>query len=79
MALQFGIGEIGDQRLLANEVHGHNITPAPALGYGMVPDNGRASRPATKPAGYHHRRSLLLAMQVSVGILFRMSAGHESA
>ena len=79
VALQFGISEIGDQRLLANGMHGHNIAPAAALGHGMVPDNGLAWRPAAKPAGYRHRRSLLLlAMQVSVGITIRMFAGHAS-
>jgi hypothetical protein len=46
VALQFRVGEIGDQRLLANGVHRHNIAPATAFRHGMVPDNGFAGWPS---------------------------------
>ncbi|KAJ8137806.1 hypothetical protein OY671_008981, partial [Metschnikowia pulcherrima] len=46
VALQFGIGEIGNQRSSANGVHGNHITPAPALGHGvcMMSNESRAPR-----------------------------------
>lgn len=78
VALQLGIGKIGDQRLLANAVHGNNISAAPTFGHRVVPDNGFASGASTQPAGYDRGGSLLLAMQMSIGILFRVSASHMS-
>jgi hypothetical protein len=56
MALQFGIGEIGDQGLLANGTHGYDIAPAVVLWHGMVPDNGLASWTAAKPIRRYLRR-----------------------
>ena len=70
VALQFGIGEIGNQSLLANGVHGHHIAPTAALGNGMVPNNCLACRPAAQPAGCYRRWSFLLAMQVWIGTMF---------
>jgi hypothetical protein len=68
--LQFGIGEIGDERLLANGVHGYNIAPAAALGHWMVPDDRLAGRSATEPAEHHRRHGLRLALQFAIGIVF---------
>ena len=45
IALQFRIGEVRDQGLLANRVHRHHIAASPALGDGVMPDNCLASRP----------------------------------
>jgi hypothetical protein len=57
VALQLGIGEVGDQRLLANRMHRHDITPAPALRNRMMPDNGLAGRAATEPARHGRGRA----------------------
>ena len=46
IALQFGIGEVRGQGLLANGVHRHDIAPAPALGHRMMPDECLAGRSA---------------------------------
>jgi hypothetical protein len=78
VALQFGIGEVGDERLLANRVHGHDVAAASALGHGMVPNNGLAARPSTKPAGQSGLRNLLLAFRFFISATFRMFAGHAS-
>lgn len=76
MALKLGIREIGDQCLLANGMHGHNIAPAPALWNGMVQDHGLARWSAAEPAGYHDLGGFILAGQVSIGVVFRTLAGH---
>ncbi len=44
MALQFGVGEVGHQRLLADRVHWDHVAAAPALRNRVVPDDGLARR-----------------------------------
>ncbi len=77
--LQFGIGEIGDQRLLTNRMHGDHVSTTSAFGYGVVPDNGLAGRPTAEPTVDHALRHLFLLVHVAIGIIFRMLAGHRSA
>ena len=47
VALQFRVGEVRDQRLLANGVHRHDIAPAPAFGHWMMPDDGFTGKAPT--------------------------------
>ena len=61
MPLQFGVGEVGCHRLLADRVHRHDVTAAPALGHGMVPDDGLTDRAAAEPARRYGYRRLILA------------------
>jgi hypothetical protein len=79
-ALQFRIGEIGDQRLLTDGMHRHHIASTPALGDGVVPHDGLAGGATAQPAGDGRRRGLvILALDAFIGIVFGMLAGHGSA
>lgn len=55
MALQFGIGEIRDQRLLTNGVHGDYFPSAPAFRHGVVPYDCRAGGATAEPARHRSR------------------------
>ena len=79
VALQFGIGEIGDQGLLADRMHRHDIAAAPAFGNGMMPHYDFAGRPPAQPAGHDRsRRCGLIVAQVRIGAVLRMLAGHRA-
>lgn len=66
--LQFGIGKIGDQRLLTNRMHGNHVSPASAFGHGVVPYNGLPGRTSAEPAVDHAFRNIFLLVQVAIGI-----------
>ena len=76
VALQFAIGEMGDDGLLADRMHRHHIPPAPAFRHRMMPDNGLAGRPPAKPASWSRGRSLLLLGHILIATMFGMFAGH---
>ncbi len=79
MALKFGIGELGDQGLLADGMHRYDIAPASALGNGLMPDDRLAGGTAAEPARYRGRRSLvLIAVKIVEATMFGMFAGHTS-
>ena len=78
VTLQFGIGEIGDQGLLANRVHGDDVAPAPALRYGMVPDYRFPGRAIAQPAGFCRRCGYLFGIQMTVGVLLGVFSCHRS-
>jgi len=75
MALQFGIREIGDQRLLANAVHWHDISPAPAFRDWVMPHNYLACQPSAQPAMYR-LRSLFLGFDFVFEAAFGVFARH---
>lgn len=75
MTLQLGIGEVGDQGLLTDGMHGHDIAPAPALWHWMMPDCGLAKMPAAQPAR-HRRFRFVLAVYVGIETMPGMLACH---
>ena len=70
VTLQFGIGEIGNQRLLANGVHRYDIATSAALGHGMVPDDGLAARPTAEPTRQRRCQRLFFWWDMVVRIMF---------
>lgn len=76
-ALKLGIGEIGDQRLLADRVHWHDIAASAAFGHGMMPDDGLARRPTAKPTQHRCCRGLVVLRMVVMGSVFGILASHR--
>jgi hypothetical protein len=66
MALQFRIGEIGNNRLLTNAVHWHDIAPTSAFWNGMMPDDGFTRRATAQPAWWRDRGGVLVMIFVIV-------------
>ena len=48
---QFRVGQGGMDSAVTDRMDWHHLSPAPALGHGMMPFDPRAERPGAEPAG----------------------------
>ena len=73
---QFGIGEIGVDRLVTNRVNRHRCAPLFRFGHGMMPLDQRLKRAPTQPAGVVFPGLLWLVFIRTQRQDFRASLGH---